>query len=70
MDIKVNVFIKRKTNRTRKYSYAERTHVPCFDDDKRETFAEISTLQFLSMPCKGAAEKANKQKQNEVSSTA
>lgn len=59
------MFIKRKTRRNRKYSYAERTHVPCFDDDKRETCAEISTLQFFSMPCNGAAERTkNKNKTN------
>jgi len=33
-------------------------HLPYFDDDKRETRAEISTLQIFSMPCNGAAERA------------
>jgi hypothetical protein len=41
-------------------------YIPCFDDDKRETRAEISTLQFFSMPCNGAAERA---KIEQVSST-
>ena len=40
----------------------ERTQVPCFDDDRRETCAAISTLQCFSMPCNGAAIRAKNKK--------
>lgn len=52
----------------RKYSYGKITHVPCLEDDKRETRAAISTLQCLSMPWNGAAARGKGKGKKEVSS--